>query len=103
MSTHEKDTFVATYEWAKGWEDLPWSHDEPTLFLGEVCRRRAPGKALDIGCGGGKNGAPFSQAGENKNTPCPLSSIILLPLDLGFYTLLPPPLENIPCQRGSPH
>lgn len=53
MTTHEKDTFFATYDWAKNWEDLPWSHEEPTLFLGEICRRREPGAALDIGCGAG--------------------------------------------------
>jgi SAM-dependent methyltransferase len=53
MDTHEKDTFISTYNWAKEWEDLPWSHDEPTLFLAEICRRRKPGKALDIGCGAG--------------------------------------------------
>ncbi len=48
MTTHEKDTFFGTYDWAKGWEDLPWAHEEPTLFLAEICRRREPGKALDI-------------------------------------------------------
>ncbi|MGI9290793.1 MAG: class I SAM-dependent methyltransferase [Gammaproteobacteria bacterium] len=53
MSTHEKNTFTATYDWASKWEDLPWSHSEPTLFLSEVCRRREPATALDIGCGGG--------------------------------------------------
>ena len=52
-NTHEKDTFFSTYDWAKSWEDLPWSHQEPTLFLSEICRRREPGTALDIGCGGG--------------------------------------------------
>jgi SAM-dependent methyltransferase len=53
MNTHEKDTFFATYDWAKSWQDLPWAHDEPTLFLAEICRRREPGVALDIGCGAG--------------------------------------------------
>jgi SAM-dependent methyltransferase len=53
MTTHEKDTFDATYEWAKSWQDLPWSHEEPTLFLAEICRRREPGTVLDIGCGAG--------------------------------------------------
>ena len=53
MSTHEKDTFTSTYQWASSWEQLPWSHSEPTLFLSEVCRRREPATALDIGCGGG--------------------------------------------------
>jgi len=63
MSTHEKDTFFSTYDWAKGWEDLPWSHGEPTLFLAEICRRREPGKALDIGCGAGTDSLFLAQQG----------------------------------------
>jgi SAM-dependent methyltransferase len=53
MSTHEKETFLQTYAWAKDWSELPWAHEEPTLFLSEICRLRPPGKALDIGCGAG--------------------------------------------------
>jgi len=53
MSTHEKETFFQTYDWAESWQDLPWAHDEPTLFLANVCQMRKPGKALDIGCGAG--------------------------------------------------
>lgn len=53
MSTHEKETFLQTYDWAGNWQALPWAHAEPTLFLAEVCREKAPGKALDIGCGAG--------------------------------------------------
>lgn len=53
MSTHEKDTFLQTYEWVKGWQDLPWAHVEPTMFLAEICQMREPGTALDIGCGAG--------------------------------------------------
>lgn len=63
MNTHEKDTFTATYEWAPGWEDLPWSHEEPTLFLAEICRRRKPGRALDIGCGAGTDSLFLAQQG----------------------------------------
>jgi SAM-dependent methyltransferase len=63
MSTHEKDTFTSTYDWAKGWEDLPWSHAEPTLFLAEICRRRKPGRALDIGCGAGTDSLFLAQQG----------------------------------------
>jgi SAM-dependent methyltransferase len=63
MSTHEKDTFFSTYDWAKGWEDLPWAHSEPTLFLAEICRRRAPGTALDIGCGGGTDSVFLASQG----------------------------------------
>jgi hypothetical protein len=63
MSTHEKDTFQATYDWAKEWQDLPWSHAEPTLFLAEICRRRKPGKALDIGCGSGTDSVFLASQG----------------------------------------
>lgn len=63
MSTHEKETFFATYNWAKNWEDLPWSHSEPTLFLAEICRRRPPGQALDIGCGAGTDSLFLAEQG----------------------------------------
>jgi SAM-dependent methyltransferase len=64
MSTHEKKTFFATYDWAKSWQDLPWAHDEPTLFLAEICRRRGrPGRALDIGCGAGTDSVFLAQMG----------------------------------------
>jgi len=63
MSTHEKKTFLATYDWASRWQDLPWAHDEPTLFLAEVCRRRSPGRALDIGCGAGTDSVFLAQMG----------------------------------------
>ena len=63
MSTHELKTFLGTYEWAGSWQDLPWAHDEPTLFLAEICRRRPPGKALDIGCGAGTDSVFLAQQG----------------------------------------
>lgn len=63
MTTHEKQTFFATYAWAKSWADLPWSHKEPTLFLAEICRRRKPGKALDIGCGAGTDSVFLAEQG----------------------------------------
>lgn len=63
MSTHELNTFLGTYEWAKSWHDLPWAHDEPTLFLAEICRRREPGRALDIGCGAGTDSVFLAQQG----------------------------------------
>ncbi|MEE4186101.1 MAG: class I SAM-dependent methyltransferase [Gammaproteobacteria bacterium] len=63
MSTHEKDTFFATYDWAKSWQDLPWSHDEATLFLAEICARKPAGRALDIGCGAGTDSVFLAQQG----------------------------------------
>jgi SAM-dependent methyltransferase len=63
MTTHEKKTFFATYDWAKTWQDLPWAHAEPTLFLAEICRRRPPGRALDIGCGAGTDSVFLASQG----------------------------------------
>jgi SAM-dependent methyltransferase len=63
MSTHEKDTFLQTYKWADSWQDLPWAHDTPTLFLAEICRQKPPGKALDIGCGAGTDSVFLAQQG----------------------------------------
>ncbi len=63
MSTHEKETFLQTYEWANSWNELPWAHAEPTLFLAEICQRRPPGTALDIGCGAGTDSVYLAQHG----------------------------------------
>lgn len=63
MSTHEKETFLQTYQWAKEWSQLPWAHEEPTLFLAEICQRRAPGRALDIGCGSGTDSVYLATRG----------------------------------------
>jgi SAM-dependent methyltransferase len=63
MTTHEKKTFVATYDWAKNWHDLPWSHEKPTLFLPQVCHERKPGRVLDIGCGAGTDSVFMARQG----------------------------------------
>lgn len=63
MTTQEKKTFFATYDWAKSWRDLPWAHEEPTLFLAEITRQRKPGRALDIGCGAGTDSVFLAQQG----------------------------------------
>lgn len=63
MSTHEKETFLQTYDWVTSWEQLPWAHDEPTLFLAEICAKRPAGKALDIGCGAGTDSVYLAQQG----------------------------------------
>ncbi len=63
MNTHELDTFVQTYQWAKDWSELPWAHDEATLFLAEICTKRPAGKALDIGCGAGTDSVYLAQRG----------------------------------------
>ncbi|MDH3510251.1 MAG: class I SAM-dependent methyltransferase [Gammaproteobacteria bacterium] len=63
MSTHEQETFLQTYDWVKSWRDLPWSHEEPTLFLPEICRQRKTGKALDIGCGSGTDSVFLASLG----------------------------------------
>jgi len=63
MSTHEKETFLQTYDWVTGWQQLPWAHDEPTLFLAEICAKRTAGAALDIGCGAGTDSLYLAQRG----------------------------------------
>ena len=80
MSTHEKQTFFATYDWAKSWQDLPWAHEEPTLFLAEICRRRPPGRALDIGCGAGTDSVFLARQGWD------VTSLDFMPKALEYTT-----------------
>jgi SAM-dependent methyltransferase len=50
----EKTVQEMFYKKATVPEDLPWHSDKPARFLVEaVSRRKAPGKALDLGCGTG--------------------------------------------------
>lgn len=53
MTTAEQQTFEQTYSWASDGSQLPWAHEHPMLFLPDVCARRRPGRALDMGCGTG--------------------------------------------------
>lgn len=63
MSTHEEATFLQTYDWVDSWQQLPWAHDEATLFLAEICQQRKTGKALDIGCGAGTDSVFLASQG----------------------------------------
>jgi SAM-dependent methyltransferase len=63
MITNEKKTFFATYDWAKDWRDLPWAHEEPMLFLPDICQERRAGRALDIGCGAGTDSVFLARQG----------------------------------------
>ena len=63
MTTHEKETFFQTYGWVSDWRQLPWSHEEPSLFLADICLQEKPGTALDIGCGAGTDSLFLAQQG----------------------------------------
>lgn len=63
MSTHEKDTFFQTYDWVSDWSQLPWAHEQATLYLPEICSLRKPGTAIDIGCGSGTDSVYLATQG----------------------------------------
>jgi len=116
MDTHEKETFIGTYEWAKGWEDLPWAHDEPTLFLAEICRRRKPGKALDIGCGAGTDSVFLAQQGwdvtsldfvpkalEFTQQRAAQAGVAITPVEADITTWVPPHEYDLVLDHGLLH
>ncbi len=61
MDTHEKDTFQQVFDWASDSNKLPWAQTHPMLFLADLCARREPGTALDIGCGAGIDAVYLAQ------------------------------------------
>lgn len=63
MNTRERDNFLQIYEWSGDWSQLPWAHEEPTLFLAELCTQRPAGTALDIGCGAGTDSVFLASRG----------------------------------------
>lgn len=63
MKTHDKETFYQQYEWAKTYRQLPWAHEEPTLYLADICRSRPGGRALDMGCGAGTDSVFLARQG----------------------------------------
>jgi len=63
MKKHDKETFYQQYDWAKTYRQLPWAHDEPTLYLAEICHSRPRGRALDMGCGAGTDAVFLARQG----------------------------------------
>lgn len=52
------------YRRTKGDADkLPWAHKEPTKFLSDIMQQRAPGRALDVGCGSGVDSVYLAKQG----------------------------------------
>lgn len=50
----EKKSLEMCYKKATAPEDLPWHSEKPARFLVDaLSKRKAPGKALDLGCGAG--------------------------------------------------
>ncbi len=58
-----KPTFLGEYERARNWLQLSWAHTEQSLFLADICKKRGPGKALDIGCGAGTDSVFLAKEG----------------------------------------
>lgn len=55
--------FTQEYGRAEKWQQLSWAHMEPTPFLADICIKRGPGKALDIGCGAGTDSVFLAKQG----------------------------------------
>jgi cyclopropane fatty-acyl-phospholipid synthase-like methyltransferase len=116
MSTHEKETFLQTYEWVKGWRDLPWAHDEATMFLAEICQMREPGTALDIGCGSGADSVYLASKGwdvtsldfipkalEFTQQRAEAAGVSITPLEADITTWEPPQQYDIVLDHGLLH
>ena len=56
-------TFTREYDHATDWQKLSWAHMEQTLFLADICKKRKPGRALDIGCGAGTDSVFLAKEG----------------------------------------
>lgn len=116
MTTHEKETFLQTYDWVKTWQELPWSHDEPSMFLAEICAERQPGTALDIGCGAGTDSVFLAQQGwdvtsldfmpkalEYTEKRAAEAGVSVTPIEADITTWVPPQKYDIVLDHGLLH
>ena len=54
MKVQDQKVFKRIYSAAETCEELPWHYeDPPDQLLHALAARRQPGRALDVGCGGG--------------------------------------------------
>ncbi len=64
MSEQSRRIFERLYARAHRAEDLPWHEAEPPALLGKALQaRKAPGTALDLGCGAGTNSLWLAERG----------------------------------------
>ena len=56
-------TFQSGYDSATNRDQLTWAHSEQTLYLADICQKRKPGRALDIGCGTGTDSVFLAKQG----------------------------------------